>query len=95
MKKFQMKITIEQKESWIISRIGDEPDGGFPAIVETDEAEFAKHEKNLQLLDHRPTGLYQNFSDRLMRWIKRFRLNRKQDGVQNSSPKSEEKYVKK
>ena len=77
MKKFQMKITIEQKESWIISRIGDEPDGGFSAIAETDEVEFARHERNVQLFDRRPTSLYQNFSDRLVRWIKRFRRSGK------------------
>ena len=95
MKKFHMKITIEQKESWIISRIDDEPDGGFSKVLETDEAAFANHERNVQLRDHRPERLDQNFSDRLIGWIRRFQLNRKQEVSKNTVQKKEEKYVQK
>lgn len=95
MKKFQMKITIEQKESWIISRIGEETDDGFPEIVETDEAELAKHERDVKRSDHRPTSLNEIFSDRLITWIKRFRPTRQLEVSSNSIPKSEDKYVQK
>ena len=90
-----MKITIEQKESWIISRIGDEPDAEFPVIFKTNEAAFANHERIGQVFAHQPKSAYQNFSDRLIKWIKRFRLDNKQEMSPNSVPKSEEKYVQK
>lgn len=84
MKKFHVKITIEHEETWIISPVG-----------ETNEAAFAKHERDVQRSDHSPKRLHQNFSDRLIGWIKRFRLSGKKEINPNSVLKNEEKYVQK
>jgi hypothetical protein len=74
MKKFQLQITIEQKQSWRMSQIenaGNPPDS---AKVETDSLLPAEKTKNCSPVVYRKPSLFQSFSGYLSRFIKILRL---------------------
>ncbi len=74
MKKFQLQITIEQKEIWRISQIDAPENPSGAANAKTVSLLLAEKTEDFSPPVYRVPRFFQSFSGRLNRFIKVFRL---------------------
>ncbi|HEY0428436.1 MAG TPA: hypothetical protein VGC76_11700 [Pyrinomonadaceae bacterium] len=74
MKKFQLQITIEQKESWRVSQIENaESPPDSANVTETASLLIVEKTNNCSPAAQRGERLFQSFSGYINRFIKNFR----------------------
>lgn len=84
MKKFQLRITFEQKEYWHVSanRVGEE-NPSLTGSVESAALLPVEKTKNHSPVVYRRSGFFKSFSERLKRFAEFFRLaERKEKSIE-------------